>query len=53
MCLLSERPFLPLPACFLGETPTIADIALYSHAADAPEVHVSRETHPKIRDWIQ
>ncbi len=37
---------------FLGQTPTIADIALYSYTAHAPEGHISLDPYPQIRDWI-
>jgi glutathione S-transferase len=37
---------------FAAETPTIADIALYSYTAHAPEGHVSLDPYPQIRAWI-
>ncbi len=37
---------------FVGEAPTIADIALYSYTAHAPEGHVSLEPYPQIRSWL-
>lgn len=40
------RPF------FAASHPTIADIALYSYTAHAPEGHVSLEPYPEIRAWI-
>ncbi len=38
---------------FTGDTPTIADIALYSYTAHAPEGHVSLDPYPQVRDWTQ
>ena len=35
-----------------GPTPTIADLALYSYTAHAPEGGVSLEDYPAIRDWL-
>ncbi len=43
---LSARPFL------VGETPTLADIALYTYTAHAPEGDVSLEAYPAIRTWL-
>ncbi|HEY0467047.1 MAG TPA: glutathione S-transferase [Polyangiaceae bacterium] len=43
---LSQRPFL------VGETPTLADIALYTYTAHAPEGDVSLEPYPAIRHWL-
>ena len=43
---LSARPFL------VGETPTLADIALYTYTAHAPEGDVSLETYGAIRAWL-
>jgi glutathione S-transferase len=37
---------------FAGTTPTIADIALYSYTAHAPEGHISLDPYPQIRAWI-
>jgi glutathione S-transferase len=37
---------------FAGPQPTIADIALYSYTAHAPEGHVSLEPYPNIQGWI-
>lgn len=39
-------------AFFVGSSPTIADIALYSYTAHAPEGHVSLDAYPLIRAWI-
>ena len=43
---LSSRPFL------VGETPTLADIALYTYTAHAPEGDVSLDPYPTIRRWL-
>lgn len=43
---LSRRPFLA------AETPTLADIALYSYTAHAPEGGISLQPYPHIRDWL-
>lgn len=43
---LSLRPFL------VGETPTLADVALYTYTSHAPEGDVSLETYPAIRNWL-
>jgi glutathione S-transferase len=43
---LSERPFL------VGDTPTLADVALYTYTAHAPEGDVSLEAYPAIRTWL-
>jgi glutathione S-transferase len=43
---LQARPFL------VGETPTLADIALYTYTAHAPEGDVSLEAYPAIRAWL-
>ena len=37
---------------FAGQTPTIADIALYSYTAHAPEGHIPLDPYPQIRAWI-
>ncbi|ASJ74112.1 glutathione S-transferase family protein [Granulosicoccus antarcticus] len=44
---LADRVFL------VGETATIADVALYSYAAHAPEGYVSLEPYPHVRRWLQ
>nr|WP_315183600.1 glutathione S-transferase [uncultured Albidiferax sp.] len=36
----------------VGSTPTIADIALYSYTAHAPEGNVSLEPYPQVRAWL-
>ena len=43
---LSLRPFL------VGETPTLADVALYTYTAHAPEGDVSLAAYPAIRTWL-
>jgi glutathione S-transferase len=36
----------------VGNTPTIADIALYSYIAGAPEGNVDLAGHPEVRHWL-
>lgn len=36
-----------------GETPTIADLALYSYTAHAPEGDISLAPYPQVRFWLQ
>jgi glutathione S-transferase len=43
---LASRTFL------VGETPTIADIAIYSYTALAGEGGISLEEYPHIRQWL-
>ena len=43
---LTERDFL------VGKAPTLANIALYTYTAHAPEGHVSLEPYPLIRAWL-
>lgn len=43
---LAKRKFLT------GATPTIADIAMYSYTAHAPEGGVSLEPYANIRAWL-
>jgi glutathione S-transferase len=43
---LAARPFLA------GEAPTLADIALYTYTAHAPEGDVSLDPYPAIRNWL-
>lgn len=38
---------------FVGDGPTIADIALYSYTAHAPEGGVALESYAHIRAWLQ
>ena len=40
---LAKHPFI------IGETPTIADVALYSYIAGAPEGNVDLTPHPQVR----
>lgn len=35
-----------------GEQPTIADVALYTYVAHAPEGNVSLEAYPQVRAWL-
>lgn len=43
---LAGRTFL------VGEGPTLADVALYSYIAHAPEGGATLEPHANIRDWL-
>jgi glutathione S-transferase len=43
---LAARPFLA------GDTPTLADVAVYSYTARAPEGNVSLEPYPSVRAWL-
>lgn len=43
---LAGRAFL------LGDEPTIADIAMYTYTAHAPEGGVSLEPYPNVRAWL-
>lgn len=43
---LADRAFL------LGATPTIADVALYSYTARAPEGGIALDPYPAIRAWL-
>ncbi|MCI9868093.1 glutathione S-transferase [Rhizobium skierniewicense] len=36
----------------IGNTPTIADIALYSYIAGAPEGNVDLTPYPEVRHWL-
>lgn len=38
---------------FVSARPTIADVALYTYTAHAPEGHTSLEFYPAIRAWLQ
>ncbi|WP_020407929.1 glutathione S-transferase family protein [Hahella ganghwensis] len=44
---LSRREF------FVGSTPTIADIAMYTYTAHAPEGNVSLEPYPHVLSWLK
>ena len=35
-----------------GDKPTIADIAVYTYVAHAPEGNVSLQSYPRVRQWI-
>ncbi|GAB5468966.1 MAG: glutathione S-transferase [Rhodospirillales bacterium] len=39
-------------AWLVGARPTIADVAIYSYTAQAPEGNVSLEPYPKVRAWL-
>jgi glutathione S-transferase len=43
---LAARPFL------VGESATLADIALYTYTSHAPEGSVSLDAYPAIRAWL-
>lgn len=43
---LADRPFLT------GATPTVADVALYSYTARAPEGNVDLQPYPQLRAWL-
>jgi len=43
---LAERPFI------LGAKPTIADVALYSYIARAPEGNVDLSGYPHVLAWL-
>ncbi|MBU2329790.1 MAG: glutathione S-transferase [Alphaproteobacteria bacterium] len=43
---LENHPFI------IGNTPTIADVALYSYIAGAPEGNVDLAPHPHVRHWL-
>ncbi len=43
---LAQQPFLA------GDTPTIADIAIYSYTALSPEGRLSLEPYPALRAWL-
>lgn len=43
---LENHPFI------IGTTPTIADVALYSYIAGAPEGNVDLTAHPEVRHWL-
>ena len=44
---LAERPFA------VGDTPTIADVALYSYTAVAPEGDIDLGAYPGIQAWLK
>ncbi|CAN7444153.1 glutathione S-transferase family protein [Polaromonas sp. LjRoot131] len=45
--VLAERTFIT------GSTPTIADVALYSYVARAPEGNVDLQGYTKVRAWLK
>lgn len=36
----------------VGDSPTIADVALYTYTAHAPEGNISLEAYPNVRRWL-
>ena len=38
---------------FVGNRPTLADVALYTYTAHAPEGHLDLEPWPAIRSWLR
>ncbi len=44
---LSRQPFLS------GLNPTIADVAIYTYVAHAPEGNVDLSSYPNVRAWLQ
>jgi glutathione S-transferase len=56
---VAQRLFVTLDGVLAGKTflvnerPTIADVALYSYIAHAPEGGVSLEPHANIRAWLK
>lgn len=44
---LGEMPFIT------GTAPTIADVALYSYTAHAPEGGIALEAYPRLRAWLK
>ena len=43
---LANSPFL------VGNAPTLADIAMYSYVARAPEGNIPLEPYPNVRAWL-
>ena len=43
---------LRIQGFLVGSEPTIADVALYSYTAHAPEGGVSLEPYPNLRAWL-
>jgi len=43
---LAQRDF------FVGDAPSLADLALYAYTAHAPEGDVSLEPYPEVRAWL-
>lgn len=56
---VAERLFVTLDGVvdgrtfFVGERPTIADVALYSYIAHAPEGGVALTPHPHLTAWLR
>lgn len=44
--VLAPRPFL------VGDRPTLADVALYTYTAHAPEGNVDLAPYPQVRGWL-
>ena len=44
--------YLATRAFLAGKEATIADIAIYSYTAHAPEGGVSLEPYPNVREWL-
>ena len=44
---LGAMPFIT------GDAPTIADVALYSYTAHAPEGGISLDAYPRLRAWLK
>jgi glutathione S-transferase len=44
---LEQRAYL------VDETPTLADVAIYSYVARAPDGEVSLEPYPNVRSWLR
>lgn len=40
-------------AFLIGEAPTLADVAVYSYVARAPEGEVSLDPYPAVRGWLE
>ena len=49
---LVEQTLAAAPFIAGGDKPTIADVALYSYTARAPEGLVSLEPYPRLRAWL-
>jgi glutathione S-transferase len=45
-------PYLANRSFLVGEAPTLADVALYSYTAHAPEGGVSLEPYGNVRAWL-
>ena len=47
------NPQIKSQSFLVGDGPTIADIAVYSYIAHAPEGNVSLQPHANIRSWLK